>query len=119
MAGVSRSTVSPAARKPSRLLHPLLCRVVAELAQARPVLWIPEQLPCRLYPNGIATVLGVLQLGGDLVVDDGRRHWPLIRRTHRAVRMFAQMAVAGLLPLVAVTTFSAAAAAVIRWFGHE
>ena len=119
MTGVGRPAINTTARKPARLLHPLLCRVVAELAQARPVLWIPEQLPCRLDSNGIATVLGVFQLGGDLVVDDGCRHWPMIRRTHRAVRMLTQMAVAGLLPLVAVTTFGAAAASFIRWFGHE
>lgn len=55
---------------------------MTELAQARPVLWIPEQLPCSLDPNRIATVLGVLQLGRDLVVDDGRSHWPLVCRTH-------------------------------------
>ena len=79
MTGVGRPAINTTARKPARLLHPLLCRVVAELAQARPVLWIPEQLPCRLDPNGVATVLGVFQLGGDLVVDDGCRHWPMIR----------------------------------------
>ncbi len=119
VAGVGRPAINTTARKPTSLFHSLLCRVVAELAQARPVLRVPEQLPCRLDPNGITTVLGVLQFGGDLVVDDGCRNWPLIRRTHRAVRMFTQMAVARLLPLVAVTTFGAAAASFIRWFSHE
>lgn len=76
------------------LLDPLLRRVVAELAQARPVLWVPEQLPCRLDAHRITAVLGVLQLGRNLVVNDYRSDRTLIGRAHRAIRMFAQVSIA-------------------------
>ncbi|MNN65869.1 hypothetical protein D3C81_1814070 [compost metagenome] len=82
---------------------------MTELAQARPVLRAPEQLPCGLDPNRITTVLGVLQLGCNLVVDDGRRHRPLISRAHGAIGMLTQMTITGLLPLVTITPLCAAA----------
>ncbi|MCY1457482.1 hypothetical protein D9M71_747850 [compost metagenome] len=58
---------------------------MTELAQARPVLRIPEQPPRRFDAGRVTAVFGVLQLGRDLVVDNRRLYWPLISRAHRAI----------------------------------
>lgn len=119
MPWIHRTAVSVAARDRAGPLHPLLCRVVAELTEARPVRRIPEQLPCSFEPHRISAVLSLFQLGRDLVVDDCRGNGPLIRRAHGAIRMFPQVAVARLLPLVSVTTLSAAAPPIIRHLAHQ
>lgn len=119
MAGIHGATVRVAAWDRAGPLHPLLGRVVTELAEARPVRRVPEQLPCRLEPHRITTVLGVLEPGRNLVVDDCCRDGPLISRTHRAVGVLPQMSIAGLLPLVPVTALRATAATFIALTGHR
>ena len=94
MTGVYGAAVSVTAGDRARPLHPLLGRVMTELAEARPVRWVPEQPPCRLEPHRVAAVLGLFQLGRNLVVDDGGGNGPLIHGTHGAIRMLPEVAVA-------------------------
>ncbi len=119
MPRIHGATVRVAAWNSASPLHPLLGRVVTELAEALPVGGIPKKLPCALELSGVAAALRFLQPWGDLVVNNRSGNRTQCGRTHRAVREQTQVPFAGLLPLVPVPAFRATAATFIALIGHR